>query len=129
MLNRRFVLTASAVALAGLLAAVSTQAAWTATTINRLTFSRSVALPGVVLLPGTYAFEVDALHLDPNIVRVMSADGRQLYFTGFTIPVSRPASMARNHIVSLGEAATGEPTPIRAWYPIGLSVGHEFRYR
>jgi len=31
--------------------------------------------------------------------------------------------------VALGEAPIGEPSPIRAWYPIGSQSGHEFLYR
>ena len=91
--------------------------------VNRVTFNSSVALPGVILLPGSYAFEAGALGMSPNIVRVTSPDYQKLYFVGLTQRVRRPANMAPNQVVALGEARIGEPTPIRAWYPIGSAVG------
>jgi hypothetical protein len=129
MLNRRIVLTALVVFLAVAFTAPSMQAGANLSNVNRVTFNRPVALPGVVLLPGSYAFEAGALGMNPNIVRVTSSDNQNLYFVGFTTRVARPANMAASEIVSLGEAAIGQPTPIRAWYPIGSSTGHEFRYR
>jgi len=129
MLNRRIVLTALVVALAVAFTAPSMQAGANLSNVNRLTFNSPVALPGVILLPGSYAFEAGALGMNPNIVRVTSSDNQKLYFVGFTTRVERPANMAASEIVSLGEAANGQPKPIRAWYPIGSKTGHEFLYR
>lgn len=129
MFNRRIVLTALLVVLAVAFTAPSMQANANLRNVNQLTFSAPVTLPGVILLPGRYAFEAGALGTHPDIVRVMSADYQTLYFVGFTQRVVRPARMARNEVVSLGEAPIGEPTPIRAWYPIGSNTGHEFLYR
>ena len=129
MLNRRIVLTAFVVALAVAFTAPSMQAGANLSNVNRVTFNHSVALPGVILLPGSYTFEAGALGMSPNIVRVTSSDYQKLYFVGFTNRVARPANMAPNQVVALGEASIGEPTPIRAWYPIGSKSGHEFLYR
>ena len=129
MLNRRIVLTAFVVALVVAFTAPSMQAGAARTNVNHLTFSRSVALPGVVLLPGRYAFEAGSIATSPDIVRVLSADRQQLYFVGFTNRTPRPARMASTEVVSLGEAPAGTPAPITAWYPIGSNMGHEFRYR
>ena len=130
MLTRRIVLTALVVALAVGFTAPSMQAGVPAlTNVNQLTFNAPVALPGVVLLPGKYAFEAGPLGTNPSIVRVTSADYKKVYFTGFTQRVSRPRSMTPNEVISMGEAALGAPTPIRAWYPIGSQIGHEFLYR
>jgi hypothetical protein len=129
MFNRRIALTALVLALVTVFTAPSMQAGATLTNVNRVTFNRPVALPGVILLPGSYAFEAGAMGMNPNIVRVTSSDYQKLYFVGFTNRVARPATMTSNEVVSLGEASIGEPTPIRAWYPIGSRSGHEFLYR
>jgi hypothetical protein len=129
MLNRRIVLAAFVVVLAVAFTAPSMQAGANLSNVNRVTFNRSVALPGVILLPGSYTFEAGALGMSPNIVRVTSPDYQKLYFVGLTQRVTRPANMASNQVVALGEASIGEPTPIRAWYPIGSQSGHEFLYR
>ena len=129
MLNRRIVLTAVAVVLAVAFTVPSMQAGASLSNVNRVTFNHSVALPGVILLPGSYTFEAGALGMSPNVVRVTSPDYQKLYFVGLTQRVARPANMAPNQVVALGEAPIGEPSPIRAWYPIGSQSGHEFLYR
>jgi hypothetical protein len=129
MFNRRFVLTALVLVLAVVFAAPSMHAGAKLGNVNQVTFSASVALPGVVLLPGKYAFEAGALGMNSNIVRVTSADYQKLYFVGFTQRIPRPAGMAPNELISLEEAPVGTPTPIKAWYPIGSQTGHEFLYR
>ena len=59
--------------------------------ITHLTFDRAVAVPGVVLPAGRYTFEA----IRPDIVRVTSRDGRQLFYTGFAHQVPRPAGQSR----------------------------------
>ena len=73
MLRHTLVLTACAVAIATLLTTSSTQAQGPIRT-NYVTFNSTVALPGVVLAPGKYAFESGPNGTDRAIVRVMSAD-------------------------------------------------------
>jgi hypothetical protein len=129
MLNHRFVVAALALLLVCVCVTPSTEAGATLSNVNQVTFSAPVALPGVILLPGKYMFEAGAVGMNPNIVRVTSADYQKLYFVGFTQRVPRPSAMGRNEVIALGEATAGTPTPIRAWYPIGLQSGHEFLYR
>lgn len=128
MFNRRIAVAAFVVVVV-VSAMLSTQAGSNVGNVNQVTFSAPVALPGVVLLPGKYAFEAGALGMDPNIVRVTSADYQNLYFVGLTQRIARPAGLAPNEVMSLGEGRIGEPTPIRAWYPIGSRMGHQFLYR
>ena len=127
MLRRTLVLTACAVAMATLLSTSSTQAQ-SSNRMNYLTFKSTVALPGVVLAPGRYAFESGPNGTDRAIVRVMSADHQRVHYLGFTKSVTRPADMPSGQPVLLGEASGGEPTPIRAWFEINSSIGHEFRW-
>jgi hypothetical protein len=96
--------------------------------MNYLTFNSTVALPGVVLAPGRYAFESGPNGTDRAIVRVMSADRQRVHYLGFTNSGARPADMPLGQPALLGEASRGEPTPIKAWYEINSSLGHEFRW-
>jgi hypothetical protein len=127
MSTRTIVLTACAVAVATLLTSSSTQAQGPMR-MNYLTFNSAVALPGVTLAPGKYAFESGPGETDRSLVRVTSADHQRVHFLGFTTPIARPANLVPGQLVQLGEARNGEPTPIKAWYPINSSVGREFRW-
>lgn len=127
MFTRTLVLTACAVALTTLLTSSSTKAQGPIR-LNYLTFNSTVALPGVVLPPGRYAFESGPNGTDRALVRVMSADRQRMHYLGLTNAVSRPAAVPLNQTVLLGEASRGEPTPIKAWYLINSPRGHEFRW-
>lgn len=129
MTTRRIVLTGLVVVLAVVFSAPSMHAGVALTRVNQLTFNAPVALPGVVLLPGRYAFETGPIGTHPDIVRVTSADYQKLYFVGFTQRIPRPAAMGPGEVLALGEAPAGAPAPIRAWFPIGSNTGHEFLYR
>ena len=92
---------------------------------NRLTFSRPVALPGVVLPAGEYSFDVASpTALDVVVVR-NHRSGKVLYM-GFTNTVQRPRNMSPNAPITFGEAPASEPRPISTWYEIGNSIGHQF---
>ena len=129
MCTRRFVLAVlCAATLAGLIAIPSIADAW-ATHDNFITFSAPVALPGVTLAPGTYLFRSPS-EMSSNVVQVLRRDkGRPMvsYFMGMTQPVERTNSDPRS-LVSLGEAVSGQPTPIKAWFPNGERLGHSFVY-
>ena len=91
-----------------------------------ITVSAPIALPGVVLAAGTYAFELPASG-DDTLVRVSSKDGRHIYVTQFTLLVPKP-----NRIdipkMTFGEAAAGTARPVKAWYPEGTDSGRQFIY-
>jgi hypothetical protein len=93
-----------------------------------LTFSRPVSLPGVALGSGTYTFEIANPDTTADIVRVRSRNGSEVYFMGFTRPISRPSDMSRNQNVSLAEAAPGVAPAITVWWPLNDSTGREFVY-
>jgi hypothetical protein len=95
---------------------------------NRLTFSKPVALPGVVLPAGSYSFDV-ASPTALDVVVVRSADGRKVFYMGFTQTVSRPRTMSKDAPIAFGEASANEARPISTWYEIGSSTGHQFLYR
>ena len=93
-----------------------------------LTFDRAVAVPGAELAPGAYIFE----RLNPatggDIVRVSSRDRSRVYFSAFTRRIDRPAGLADDRAVLLGEAKVGAPVPVEAWFPLGVKQGHQFIY-
>ena len=128
---RHFAALASLVAVAGMLAASSSQAAsqWASLTkTNNLTFSKPVSLPGVTLAAGTYVFESGPAGTNPNIVRVLSQSRHTQVYMGFTIPRVRPHDEAPS-VLTFGEAPAGGAAPILVWYPVGSTTGHEFMYR
>jgi hypothetical protein len=94
----------------------------------RLSFNRTVALPGVTLAPGTYVFEIvdGAGYLD--VVRVRNGATRKPEFMGFTHRVPRPGKLKGLSAVTLGEAPRNTPAPIKVWYPADGSDGRQFIY-
>ena len=128
---RHIATLASVVAVAGVLAASSSQAASQfapLTKTNNLTFSKAVSLPGVTLAAGSYIFESGPAGTNPNVVRVLSQNRQTQVYLGFTIPKVRPHN-AEPSILTFGEAPAGGAAPILAWYPVGSRLGHEFMYR
>jgi len=92
-----------------------------------LTFNAPIALPGVVLAAGTYAFEIPSESASHTVVRVSSKDGRHIYLTRFTREVRR-SNKADAPKVTFGEAAPGMARPLNTWYPTGDPSGKEFIY-
>jgi hypothetical protein len=125
MSNSRFAVSCALV-LAGLLAAASA-ARGDAVHTNYLTFSAPFALPGVSLPAGTYAFQVVAPGAH-DVVRVSSRDGSRVYFMAFTTPVNRPGGLRADRQIVFNEVQAGVTPPVKAWFPIGERVGHEFVY-
>jgi hypothetical protein len=60
---------------------------------------------------------------------VRSADGRKVFYMGFTATVTRPRNMAKDAPIAFGEGLASDARPIAAWYEIGESTGHRFLYR
>ena len=102
--------------------------AWGVSHENHLTFSRPVALPGVVLPAGSYTFDV-ASDTALDVVVVRDKARTKVYYMGFTTLARRPAGMSPNTPIVFAEARANEPRPISAWYEIGGSIGHHFLYR
>jgi len=124
MCIHKSLLAIAGVAVLGVLMTASAQA-WNSDT-NYVTFSAPVALPGVTLAAGTYVFR-SPTELDKNVVQVMNRTQTVSYFMGFTTPVDRPLGQP-DRMVTLGEAAPGQATPIKAWFPLGQRDGHAFKY-
>jgi hypothetical protein len=129
MVTRRLTVVTGLIAVLGVLTASPSHAWLSANRMNYLTFSGSVALPGVELGAGTYIFELATPMTDHSLVRVLSRDRSKVYLLAFTNAIERPTGMSEGKVVTLGESLRGTPPPILAWYPIGDSTGREFIYR
>ena len=120
-------ITAFAAIVLGGAAAPALRAGMEPSRTTYLTFNAPVALPGVTLRSGAYAFELADPEASPDIVRVTSRDRKIVYFTAFTRAVDRPARVPLTQLVSLGEVAPGEPVPIEVWWS-DARQGREFIY-
>ena len=96
---------------------------------NQLTFSRPVALPGVVLPAGAYSFDLVDSHSSLEVVIVRNRARTKVFYMGFTNLVRRPRGMSKDMPVTFAEARANEARPIATWYEIGDSIGHQFLYR
>ena len=126
--NRNLIVGTLALALA-LTAAASGVASVARGDTATLTFTRTVALPGVTLAPGAYVFEIFDSPGSIDIVRVSKKANMTHAFLGMTRQVERPANLRRGVSgVALGEARPGQPVPITVWYPADGSAGRKFAY-
>jgi hypothetical protein len=114
----------------GFVLATAAVKAWTPVNgLSYLTFNRSVALPGVTLPAGTYAFEIVNPTSGADVVVVHDRARSRLYFSGMTNGIQRPDASRRDGAVMFGEAGTNEPVPIVAWFPTDSAHGRLFIYR
>jgi len=107
---------------------VSVDASIHGSTSNTITVHKAVALPGVVLTPGEYVFEILNTGSTGHVVRVASRNGNTTRYLGLTMGIERSDRPGAPSFV-LGEAPAGEPQPIRAWFPDGLNRGEQLLYR
>jgi hypothetical protein len=63
-----------------------------------------------------------------DVVRVMSRDGSRTYLTAFTVRVQRPKRLPVTRQIVFNEVAAGMTPPVKTWFPIGQSIGHQFVY-
>jgi hypothetical protein len=128
-MTRRFSILTALVVLLGLAGGATSIHATSANRLTYLTFSQPVALPGVTLAAGTYAFELADPTSSASVVSVSNKTRTKAYFMSFTLRIDRPRGMADSSSVSFGEAPRGQARPIVAWYPPDSSTGLQFIYR
>ena len=128
-MTRRSSFLAAFVVLLGLAGGATSIHATPANRLTYLTFSEPVALPGVTLAPGVYAFQLADPTNSATVVSVLDKTRTKPYFMGFTRRIDRPRGMADSASVSFGEAPRGQARPILAWYPPDSDTGLKFIYR
>jgi hypothetical protein len=92
-----------------------------------VTFSDSVEIPGQVLPPGTYVFQLADSISNRNIVQIWTGDESQLLTTLMTIPDYRPDSPDKT-IFDFDERPGDAPMAIHSWFYPGETRGEEFIY-
>lgn len=92
-----------------------------------LTFSAPVEIPGQVLPPGTYVFELADSSSDRNIVQVFNKNKSHLYGTFLAIPDYRTKRSSKP-VITFEERPAGTPEAIKAWFYPGQNYGHDFVY-
>ena len=125
MFTRRIV--ACVFLILGVLAVASSAGSMTWNRTTYFTFNKPVRLPGVVLSPGTYTFELASPN-DLSLVRVRDRYGSRVYLTAFTNFVTRPNNSRLDATITLGEASPTAPPPINVRYPAGELTGRQFIY-
>ena len=101
--------------------------------INKRTefqFSGSVELPGKVLAPGKYVFELVNDSPDRNVVQIFSEDSNgkeSLVESVLTIP-DYISNTPDKPIVRFEERTSGSPEAIHSWFYPGENTGWEFVY-
>lgn len=93
-----------------------------------LTVHQSIQVPGKVLVPGTYVIKLLDLASNRHIVQIFNADGTELVTTVMAIPKYRVQPTGKT-VLTFGEAAAGEPKPLRAWFYPADTFGQEFPIR
>ena len=95
--------------------------------MTKLTFSKSVQVPGRILPAGTYQFVLAKNEANRNIVEIFNADGTELYATIQTISAER-GRKAYGTSVTLAQRPNGQPEALVTWFYPGNDIGHEFVY-
>jgi hypothetical protein len=93
----------------------------------KVTFDKAVQIPGQVLAPGTYTFQLGDPDAGPNIVEIFNDDESVLYAMLPTISAQRPKATT-GVSVTLAESQVGKPEALLTWFYPGSLIGHEFVY-
>jgi hypothetical protein len=97
---------------------------------TEFTFSEAVAIPGNVLAPGKYVFEIATSDSNRNTVLVYSenSNGKEsLIATLLAIP-AEASKISDQAIVQFEERPAGSPEAIHSWFYPGERTGWEFVY-
>jgi hypothetical protein len=94
---------------------------------SKLTFSRSVQIPGRVLPAGTYWFVLADNTANRNIIHIFNSDRSKLYATIQTITAERLETTNRTAI-TFAERELMPTNAIVTWFYPGSNSGHEFVY-
>lgn len=98
---------------------------WNKKTI--VTLNDSLEIPGMVLDPGTYIFQLADSQSNRHIVQIWTEDGQHLITTILAVPAYRQQP-SDGSIFDLDERPADAPMAIRTWFYPGDNVGQEFVY-
>jgi hypothetical protein len=112
----------------GYLAASAQADAWNKKTI--LKFNQPVQVPGHVLTPGKYVFQLADLSADRHVVQIFSEDKKgmdHLVTTTMAIPDYRVATPVKPE-VTFEERHSKTPEAVHSWFYPGDNYGWQFLY-
>ena len=94
---------------------------------SKLTFSRSVQIPGRVLPAGTYWFVLADTTGNRNVIHIFNSDRSMLYATIQTITAER-LDPTDHTTITFAERDLMATNAIATWFYPGHASGHEFVY-
>lgn len=92
-----------------------------------VTFNTTMQVPGMTLPPGTYVFKLLDSKFNRNVVQIFNADESKLITTVLAIN-NFQLTPSDKTVMPYGEAPSGEPLPIEAWFYPGDQFGQQFIY-
>jgi hypothetical protein len=93
-------------------------------------FSAPVEIPGRVLMPGKYVFQIADIDTSLNIVQVFSEDssGKDSLVTTMITRSDYMSKTPDKPILTFEGRPSGKPEAIHSWFYPGESTGWEFVY-
>ncbi|MFY9528992.1 MAG: hypothetical protein WBC04_19530 [Candidatus Acidiferrales bacterium] len=98
---------------------------WDKTT--KITFTRSIQIPGTVLPSGTYVFKLLDSPSNRHVVQIFNADQTQLITTVLAIP-NYQLEPSEKTVLTYAERPSGQPEALEAWFYPGDNFGQQFVY-
>lgn len=98
---------------------------WNQKTTVRL--NQPVEIPGRVLRPGSYVFELSNSQADRNVVLIYNHDQTRLLASEMTIPAYRLDPMGKT-LITFEERRADAPQAVHDWFYPGMQYGHQFVY-
>jgi hypothetical protein len=98
---------------------------WNKKTI--VTLNDSLEIPGMVLDPGTYIFQLADSQSSRHIVQIWTEDGQRLITTILAVPAYRQRP-SDDSVFDLDERPVDSPMALRTWFYPGDNTGQEFVY-
>jgi len=95
---------------------------------TKVTFSAPVEIPGHILSPGTYVFQVANPSFFPGVIEIFNANQSKSITAVMTIPQYR--TTATDHtVITFAERPANAPQAVHSWYYPSMHYGHEFLYQ
>jgi hypothetical protein len=94
---------------------------------TQVTINQPVQVPGVVLAPGSYIFQLHNDRAERQTVRVYNQDGTRLITTFNGIPVYRDNPTGHT-VLRFTEPAPNQPEMLHEWFYPGQDYGLQFTY-
>ena len=92
-----------------------------------VTLDEPLEVPGTVLDPGTYIFQLADSQSNRHIVQIWTGDGMYLITTILAVPAYR-VRPSDHTILNYDERPADQPIALRQWFYPGDNMGQEFVY-